>query len=429
MTTAKARDHIVILGAGAAGLSAAEAIKTLQPEAPVTVVSGEKGRPYARMALPYFISGKIPLEGVMTRKKDELAQKGIAYTSGDPVVGIDIGLRRVVLQSNRKLPFDKLLIATGSTPEFPEMLSGTKAPGVSHLWTLDDAVQIKRRAARATDVAVWGAGFVSFMAAKALAGHGRKVSLICRADRILRRVLDRDAAALVDRSLAGKEVACMKNTNVEKVEVLKGGKKRVALNDGSELTVDIFIIALGTKPNIPFLEGTPLAGTQGVEVDDYLETSVPGVYAAGDVAVVTDCVTGQRIAPALWSTAVMEGRIAGQALAGVRRRCDGALLMNVVDFGGYSAISIGHPLTTDGTEVFQFHQEADGSYRRFVFRENRLIGAIIVGKSFDAGFFPMLIRRGHTLTRQQKEAILSRPWDMASVLLSHPSLVQARDLV
>ncbi|MBZ0157699.1 MAG: FAD-dependent oxidoreductase [Alphaproteobacteria bacterium] len=430
MKTAKRKEQILILGAGAAGLSAADAIRTASPDTPITVVSGEKGRPYARMALPYYISGKIPREGIMTRGEKELTRQGITYRAGDPAAGIDIDRRRVVLASNRKLSFDKLLIATGSVPEYPEMLAGAQAPGVSHLWTLKDAQQIKRLAREGSSVAVWGAGFVSFMAAKALAGHGRKVHLICRADRILRRVLDEEAAGLVDLTLCEKDVFCLKNTNVEKVEILKGGKKRVALNDGSELIVDLFIIALGTKPNVSFLEGTPLAGKKGIEVDEYLETSIPGIYAAGDVAVVSDCVTGERITPALWSTAVMEGRGAGLNMAGARRRCDLALLMNVVDFGGYSAISIGHPLTKDaGAEVFQFTSKRDRSYRRFVFKENRLIGAIIVGKCFDAGFFPMLIRRRVELTRDQKDAMLRQPWDMVSLLMSLPSLMQAKDLV
>ena len=411
------KERMLILGAGAAGLSAADAIRSVNPDSPVTIVSGEKGLPYARMALPYYISGKIPVKGIFTGMRRDFSGRKIEYIPGDPAVGLDTHRQKVLLRSGLALEYGKLLVATGSVPEYPDMLAGLDAPGICNLWTLKDALQIKRRIEHGGAIAIWGAGFVAFMAAKALAMHGRKVYLICRANRILRRVLDEGAAGLMEHALSEKGVVCLKDTNVEHIGVLKGGKKHIVLDGGRELAVDVLIVALGTRPNTGFLHETPLAGKKGMEVDEYMGTRIPGIYAAGDLALVRDCVTGERIAHALWSTAVREGRGAGLNMAGDRHQCDLSLLMNVIDLGGYGAVSVGHPLLANNTEVYQFADKAGKAYRRLVFQDRRLIGAIIVGRCTDTGFFPALIRGVPELTQARKQKILRFPWNIAPALL------------
>lgn len=423
----KSKERIVILGAGAAGLSAEDTIRSINPDAYIIVVSGERGLPYARMALPYYINGKISVQDLLTRTKADLVGQRTTYILGDPAAGLDIRRQEVLLESGRVLKYDKLLIATGSIPERPDGVS-MDIPGVYHLWTLSDALKIKRWAKRAGTVVIWGAGMVAFVAAKALAAPGRDVYLLCRANRIFRRVLDEEAATLMEQALARKGVKCLKEINVAEVIQWEKDQKRIILNDGRELVADLLIIALGTKPNLSFLEETPLGGMRGIEVDECLETKIPGIYAAGDVAVVSDCVTGEKIAPALWTTAVIEGRAAGLNMVGYRYRCERALVMNVMDLEGYTAVSLGCPLASGDVEIYQFIRKAEQEYRRFVFRENRLIGAILVGRCADAGIFPVLIRRRMQLSKSLKQRILQKPWDVASTFLSLPPLERSMEV-
>lgn len=410
----------VILGGGAAGLSAIEAIRQVNSDCPITLVTGEPGLPYARMAIPYYVMGKIPLKGIFPQNTGYFRSLGVRTIFGNPVVGLDPNKRQVYLKSGNVLEYDNLLIATGSRPE-SHALPGIDTPGVFNMWTLTDAREIRRWARKAESVVVLGAGMVAFLAIKALLRPGRTIYLICRAGRIFRRVLDEEGSLMVENMLAQHGIICLKRTDILEIRPMRRDRKRLIFTNGKEIDTDLVVMGLGVKPNLDFVDETGVLSKNGLEVNQFMETKNPGIYAAGDVALVNDCVTGEKIMPALWTTAVLEGWAAGWNMAGRRFICEHALPMNIMDFFGYSMVSIGCALATKGVDVYKYMDKLRGRYRRLVFQGNRLMGAILIGEIQDAGVFPMLIRDRIDMT-PWKAYIDTHPWDIASVILTHPSL-------
>ena len=383
----------VVLGAGPAGLAALASIRRADPSARITLVSGEPGPPYARMALPYYLSGELSGRLLYPHPASWYRSPGVELRFGDPAEELDLPRREVLLAGGDRLRFDRLLIATGSRPQLREA-PGIHLPQVHTLWTLADARRLRRKAAGAQEVVIWGAGMVAFLAAKALLAPGRRVHLVCRAEHLLRRALDREAAALLEQVLEEAGAVLHRGVNLAELRPGPGKRCRVLLTDGRELPSDLVLVALGVLPNLDWLGDAPLARRQGLLVDGSLETSASGVFAAGDVAEVPDCITGEPVVPALWSVAVDQGRVAGLNMAGHRLSCDPALRANTIVFHRYVVATLGCPLLQDGTVVHRQLDRARRTYRCLVLSRGRLVGAILAGDVTAAGYLRTLLRRG-----------------------------------
>lgn len=383
----------VLLGAGPAGLAALQAIQRTDPGARITLVNAEPGLPYARMALPYYVSGELPPRRLYPQPAAWYRQLGVELRFGEAAKELDLTRREVLLSGGGKLPFDRLLIATGSRSQV-RSVPGGHLPQVQTLWTLADARRLRRRANDAAEVVIWGAGMVAFLAAKALLAAGRRVHFICRAEHLLRRVLDQEAASLLEEVLEEAGAVLHRGLNLAEIRSGPDQRCRVLLTDGRELVVDLVLMALGVEPNLDWLGDAPLQKRQGLRVDGRLETSIPGIYAAGDVAEVSDCVTGEPVVPALWSVAVDQGRVAGLNMAGAALHCDPALRANTIVFHNYVVVTLGCPLIRDGTQVYQHLDRQRRIYRCLVLAGGRLVGAILAGDVSQAGFLRSAIRRG-----------------------------------
>ena len=368
----------VVVGGGPAGIFAIETIRGLAPNDEITLISDEPA--YSRMVLPYFMAGEIPEEHVFTGKDryfEQLKVKPLAKR----VSAIDAKGKTLTLSDKTTVAFDTLLIATGSSPLKVD-IPGATGPGVSNLWTLDDArsilSRIKGKKARVVFV---GAGFIGFIVLNALAKVGCELSVVELEPHILPRMLDRRSAELATAWLAKKGIAC--HVGVRATEIGdRAGQKVVTLSDGRTMTCDLVVIAVGVKPNMDLLKGSGIRTGHGILVDDHLRTNVSDIYAAGDVAEGTDLSTGKPAVHAIQPTAAEHGRVAGANMAGRPVAYAGSLSMNILDIVKLQAASFGL-WRSDGGETTLVENPSRPLYRKLVWEGDRIVGAIFLGPATD----------------------------------------------
>ena len=281
----------VIIGAGPAGVAAAETLRKADPAAEITLLCGEGEPPYARMAIPYLLKGDIDEAGTHIRKDpDHYARLRIGLVQAR-ARAVDTAARRVVLGDGRGLPYDRLLVATGSRPS-REQIPGIDLPGVQTCWTLDDARAILAGARPGTRVVQMGAGFVGCIIMEGLLSRGVDLTILVRSGYMVRRMMNPTASGLIRRWCESKGVKILTRTQPKGLRTNEGCLE-VDLGEGRTLPADIYLSVVGVDPNLDFLAGSGIEIGQGILVDANLQSSVPGVYAAGDVAESTDCLTGQ----------------------------------------------------------------------------------------------------------------------------------------
>jgi NADPH-dependent 2,4-dienoyl-CoA reductase/sulfur reductase-like enzyme len=374
-------EHVVI-GAGPAGVRAAETLREHDPGASVTLVSGEPGPPYARMAIPYILSGRIGEDGALQRRDPQhFAGRSIRYLNNRAVrvqAGSDGGT--VDLDDGSRLQYDRLLVATGSSPTRPQV-PGIDLEGVATCWTLADARVIAPRLGPGARVVMVGAGFVAGVCMKSLVERGVKLTVIAgRSGQILRSMMTPAGSRLLQRWLEQFGVDVVTHAPIERIEP---GPRLVTRE--RPFDADLVILATGVHPNIAFLEGTDVHVDRGILVDDRMRTTVPRIYAAGDVAQGRDFSTGEWVVHALQPTATEHGRVAALNMAGEDAPYRGSLGMNVLDTAGLISETFGRWQGVPGGEIAESFDEEAFFYTRLCFEEDTLVGAIGIGPGRSLG--------------------------------------------
>ena len=387
----------VILGAGPAGVTAAETLRKLDVDSTITLIGGEPEPPYSRMAIPYLLSGNISEQGTYLRQAPgHYEQLGISYKQGR-AGGLDAANRKLFLSGGQALSYDSLLLATGSSPIIPP-LDGANLDGVHSCWTLDDARLIMAKVQQGTPVILVGAGFIGSIILEALVARGADVTVVELADRMVARMMDQTAGGMLKRWCEDKGVRVLTSMRVEKIgkaDAERGsGGLRVWLDDGAAIAGDVVVMAVGVRPNVGFLVGCDVQVNRGVVVDHYLQTSVPGVYAAGDVAEAVDLSTGEVDVQAIQPTAVEHAAIAAHNMAGHVTPHGGSLNMNILDTMGLVTSSFGLWQGKEGGKSVQATDEAAYRYLRLEFDGERLVGAQSVGQTDHIGILRGLIQTG-----------------------------------
>jgi len=395
----------VLIGAGPAGVQAAEVIREEDRDGEITLISGEPGEPYSRMAIPYILSGRIDEQGARSRKTaGHFASRGIRYRNNKAVkVHPGASGGTLDLDDGSTLAYDKLLVATGSSPTLPPV-TGTDLPGVVTCWTLEDARVIAAKLQPGARVVLVGAGFVAGVCMKSLVESGVRLSVIAgRAGQILRSMMTPNGSALLQRWLEGQGVNVITKGRLARIE--RG--PRVVM-DTQSLEADLVILATGVRPNVAFLEGTGVEIDQGVVINDRMETSVPCIYAAGDVAQGRDFSTGEWIVHALQPTATEHGRAAALNMAGKNAPYRGSLSMNVLDTVGLLSYTFGLWQGREGGDSVESVDAEHFHYRRLCFDHDVLIGAISIGRVDHVGAIRGLIQTRRRLG-PWKERLMQDP--------------------
>jgi NAD(P)H-nitrite reductase large subunit len=398
----------VIIGGSVAGISAAKAIRGNDSSADIVVISGEESKSYYRPMIPLVVEGKKS-EADIAYPEDPLAMINVR-TVFDSAQTVKARSKEVVLAAEEKIPYDRLLLATGGTPILPG-IDGIQDEGVFVLRTMDDAVRIRDAAVGARSAVVIGGGLVGIKAATALrfrkaAGQmPMEVTVIEMLPQILSQRLDTRGAEMIRGALVAQGIAILTEESVKGIKRDRQNKLAVKLSSGNTIKADMIVVAAGVKPNIAFLKGTDIKTSMGVLVNEFLQTNVADIFAAGDVVESKELLSGTNTVSALWGNALEMGRVAGMNMAGKNVQYPGFLsVMNATEIAGIPFISVGI-INSEGGRYETISHEDEKGYWKLVLDGEYLVGAVSVGDLKNAGIYTNLIKNRIPISRAKERVI------------------------
>ncbi len=379
----------VIVGAGPAGVIAAETLRGVDRGAKITILGAEPEPPYSRMAIPYLLAENVGEEGTYLRHGEGHYEKLDIDVQRAGVASVSPADRVIKLESGKSLQYDRLLLATGSHTLKPP-IPGMDLPGVENCWTLEDARNIMRHAKSGSRVVLMGAGFIGCIVLEALVARKVELTVIEMAERMLARMMDDTGGEMIKRWCENQGVRVLTSTKVQGIESANAGL-RLELDGAEPVEADLVVCATGVAPNVDFLGGSGINIDQGILVDHRLQTNVQGIYAAGDVAQGPDFSTGRQEIHAIQPTASEHGRIAAMNMAGVETTFKGSLSMNVLNTLGLVSSSYGLWMGADGDRVEAV--DNDGfKYLRLEFEDDVVVGALALGLTQHVGVIRGLVQ-------------------------------------
>jgi NADPH-dependent 2,4-dienoyl-CoA reductase/sulfur reductase-like enzyme len=431
--------HHVILGAGPAGVIAAETIRKHAPHDSITLVGDENESPYSRMAIPYLLIGQVGEEGTHLRHTSgHFDQLRIDLRRGVRATGLDAAKRTLTLSDGNTLGFDTLLIATGSSPATPP-IPGIKGPGVHSCWTLADARAIARLAQPGAKVLQMGAGFIGCIIMEALQQRGVELTVVEMGDRMVPRMMGPTAGGMIKDWCQEKGVKVYTGARVEAIErgtgaepgllgkiaqavglgssSMPGGAMQVKLSTGESLQADLVISATGVKPNIGFLENSGVRCLLGVLTDEHLQTNVPGIYAAGDCAEAFDKVSGKAIVSAIQPNAADQARVAALNMVGQRAELKGVTQINVLDTLGMISTSFGNWEGLPGGEHVELTDAKGRRHLSLQFQGDIMVGCNSVGWTDHVGVMRGLVE-GQVRLGEWKDRLMHDPTKLMDAYLA-----------
>ena len=405
----------VIIGNGPAGVVAAETLRKLDANADIVLVGDEDEPPYSRMAIPYLLTGNISEQGTYLRKDaGHYERLGIRLICAR-AEKIDGATRSVTLSNGDKLAYERLLVATGSHPLRPP-IPGIDLPNVHACWTLADARAIAAKAKPGARVVQLGAGFIGSIILQALAERGVKLSVVEMGDRMVPRMMTEKAGNLIRLWVEKKGVTVHVNARAEAVSAAGKGAMQVKLSNGQSIECDLLIAAAGVRPNIAFLQGSGVKVGDGILVDERMQTSVPGIYAAGDVTEAAGFHSGQPQLNAIQPNAADQARVAAANMAGAKTAMQGSLAINVLDTLGLISTSFGQWQGAEGGEGAELVDEAGFRYLSLQFKDEVLVGATSIGWTDHVGALRGLIQ-GRVRLGEWKARLLADPTQFMAAYL------------
>ncbi|MDR0928534.1 MAG: FAD-dependent oxidoreductase [Oscillospiraceae bacterium] len=390
----------LIIGNGAAAVGGVEGIRSVDAAGEITVLGAEPL--YARPLISYLLAGKTSPERMGYRPADFYEKMNAQVREGVTVESINPAAHKITLAGGESLPYDKLLVATGSSPIVPPIEGLT---GVSKRFTflsLADARALEAELTPESRVLVVGAGLIGLKCAEGILERVAQVTVVDMAAQILPSVLDAGAAARVQAHLEKHGVAFQLGQTVTRFE----GDKAL-LSGGEGLDFDILVLAVGVRANTALVKEAGGQVGRGIAVDADGRTTLPDVFAAGDCVESHDLATGETRVLAILPNASMQGFAAGAAMAGGAHACDKCVAMNALCFLGLHAL-------TAGAYVGEAHERiTESQYKRLFVEDDRLKGFILVGDVDRAGIYTALIREQTPLSTLDFDLIFDKPQLMA----------------
>jgi len=359
----------LIIGNGVAGTTAAEAIRQHDSKGKITVFSEENLPFYHRLRLNEFIAGTIDEEKLVAKKSAWYEEQAITLLTGRRVTAVDPTQKTLNIAGLPPFAFDRLLLATGSHSFVPP-IAGANLPGVFTLRTIADARAIAAHAQKTREVVLIGGGLLGLETGNALRRLGKQVTVVEFFPRLLPRQLDNKGAKRLQGILEAMGFSFRLETSSREIQG-KGMTQEVLLEGGETLPAQMVIVSAGVRPNLDLAKGLGLACDKGISVNDRFETSLPGIYAAGDVAEHRGTLYG------IWPAAMQQGKIAGSNMAGGDALYTGSTMSTVLKVAGIEVAAAGN---IDAESRFEAKVvSSESSYRKLVIDDNRIIGCIMVG--------------------------------------------------
>lgn len=380
----------VIIGTGAAGMAAAERLRLLKPEAVIQMLSIDEYS-HSRCMLHKFLSGERDEKGLSFVSEDFFEKKRILWGKEQKVTGIDSAEKRVLLEQGY-LPYEKLLIATGSVYGIPPIPGFRTAANVFGFRDLSDAQKMDAAIQEwnVKHVFIVGSGLVGLDVAYALLERGIKVTIAEMADRVL--PLQTDAVSAQAYQVLFEKAGAVFKLGIGASDSVVDDQNRITavkLSTGEEVSCDFVVCAAGVRPNLAFLDGSGLKTERGIVVDEYMQTSDPNIYAAGDVTALSG----------IWPNAMDQGRIAAANMCGQQMKyTDTFCIKNTINFFGLTMLSVGEvEPKEEGSQIFT--RECRNAYQKVIVRDGMVKGVQLQGDISHSGFWQYLIKNQIDLSK------------------------------
>ncbi|KIE42729.1 MULTISPECIES: NAD(P)/FAD-dependent oxidoreductase [Geobacter] len=386
--------NYVIIGNSVAAVGAIRGIRSIDQQGTITVISRERHNAYGRPLISYLLGGLVTEKRMAYLPEDFYEKNRVNLLLNSEVTGIDTAARQVRIAGGDTIGYDRLLVATGGDPFIPPIEGMADKDRIFTFTTWDDAAKLKGIASDIGRVVVIGGGLIGLKAAEGLHLLGKQITIVELADRILSAAFDRPAGRVVAKKMKANGIDVITEDTVVRIEGDGAEIAGVTLRSGDFIPCDTIIVAIGVRPACGFLKGSGVEVNRGIVVDDRMETSVEGIYAAGDVAEAKDFFSGVKNPMPIWPDAYIQGDIAGVSMAGGARAYEGGLAMNSIELFKVSTISMGitNPAEPKEYEILTYQDLENYQYRKIVIKDGLLAGAVLVGAVDRAGIFSGLIR-------------------------------------
>ena len=393
----------VIIGNAAAGIGTVEGIREYDKDGEILIISDEKYDTYSRPLISYWLKEAVTEENMRYRNADFYEKNNVKTMLDTKVIAIDPDKKEVVIEGGENVPYDKLMVATGSKPFVPPMQGMEKIAKKFSFMKKDDAKAVKEAVFDGARVLIVGAGLIGLKAAEALEHYNAKMTVVDLANRILPSILDEAASEIMQKHIESKGVRVILNTSVSEFS-----ENSAKLSNGETVDFDMVILAVGVRPNVELIKEAGGNVGRGIITDNRQQTSLKDIYAAGDCTESYDISIEANRILAILPNAHNQGVVAGKNMAGKEAYYLNAFPMNAIGFFGLHIITAG---SYDGEPVV----ETDGTnYKKLVVKDKQLKGFILMGKYIKrAGIYTSLIREHITADECDYELMLKAPQMMA----------------
>lgn len=368
----------------------------------IAVIGEEPRLAYNRVLLSPLLAGEISASEIELKPAAWWRARGVSTFYGRAVESIDRAGKMVTLSGGLTLPYGKLVLATGSRPLKPPFPGGD-LPGVATFRDTRDVETMRPYAERGARIVVIGGGLLGLEAAYGLSRAGGQITLLHLVDRLMERQLDAEGAGLLASAMAERGIAVRLNSATRGF-VGRDRVEGVELQDGTLIPADLVVIAIGVRPNVELARSAGLSVNRGVVVDDRLATSDADIFAIGECAEHRGSVYG-LVEPAYEQARVLAMRLTGQPAA-----YEGSLLATNLKVSGVGVFSAGEFEAGEGAQTVVLRDHLAGVYRKFVLREGRLSGCVLVGDTLGALFYLGLIRSGQDISAVRADLPFGEPW-------------------
>lgn len=394
------RKKLVLVGNGMAGVRTIEHVLKLSPgKYEITIFGTEPHPNYNRIQLSSILAGKADQQDIVMNDWQWYEDNGISIYAGEEVTHIDPQKQEVHSASGRTATYDELILATGSRP-FILPLPGNQLEGVLAFRNLEDCEQMMAASRTYKKAAVIGGGLLGLEAARGLLNLGMDVTVIHIFPYLMERQLDEPAAKMLQKELEEQGMKFLMGKQTESIV----GKKRVTglrFKDGGYLAADLVVMAVGIRPNVELAAASGIQINRGIVVNDHLETNVPHIYAVGE------CAEHRGIAYGLVAPLYEQGAVLAKRLAGVETQgYTGSTVSTKLKVSGIKVFSAGQYEDATDTVSLRYQDELERIYKKLVFKDGRLIGAVLFGDTSDSAQLLRTMKSGTSMKGKEKELLL-----------------------
>ncbi|MDM5222832.1 nitrite reductase large subunit NirB [Peribacillus sp. NJ11] len=406
------KQKLVLIGNGMAGLRCVESIIMNDPNAfEITIFGSEPHVNYNRILLSTVLQGNTSFEDIAINERNWYTKHNIQLFTGETVVKIDKVTQKIKTDKEREVYYDKLIIATGSVP-FILPVTGVDKEGVIAFRTIEDCQKMIDTSRKYKKAVVIGGGLLGLEAARGLLNLGMEVNVVHIAEHLMERQLDSTASILLQKELENQGMHFLLQKETQEI-IGNERVERVRFKDGTELEADLVVMAAGVRPNIQLAKESGIDINRAIIVNDYLETSVANIYAVGE------CAEHQGIVYGLVKPLYEQGEVLAKHICEMKcQGYQGSVLSTQLKVSGVELFSVGDFLGDETTKSITTFDELDGIYKKVVFQERKIIGAVLYGDTKASTRLLDMILKRQEVSSEEKGALFQTPGTTEGLIAS-----------